>query len=148
MILEVMYKLFKVQLPIKVLVTCLHNFLENQSKNLRFGSLVSCHNKEITALHRAPRCPVSKDKPAYRNLIMSILPTQQSRCLGSQRLPRSQAAPLPQEDLREAGQGGVLLALSKHSRGQFVPQPGSAAWLPCRVVLGTRLQSILAEIWG
>lgn len=35
MILEVMYKLFKVQLPIKVLVTRLHNFLENQNKDLR-----------------------------------------------------------------------------------------------------------------
>lgn len=54
MILEVMYKLFKVQLPIKVLVTCLHNFLENQSKGVRFCSLASCHSREITDLHNDP----------------------------------------------------------------------------------------------
>lgn len=46
MILEVMYKLFKVQLPIKVLVTCLHNFLENQNKDLRCCSLASYHNRK------------------------------------------------------------------------------------------------------
>lgn len=67
MILEVMYKLFKVQLPIKVLVTCLHNFLENQSKDLRCYSLASYHHREITVLHNDPRCPISKDISAHGN---------------------------------------------------------------------------------
>lgn len=38
MILEIMDKLFKVQLPIQVLIASLHYFLENKSKALSFST--------------------------------------------------------------------------------------------------------------
>lgn len=41
MVLEVMDELFKVQLPIQVFVTSLHNFLEDKSKIFYFSSCSS-----------------------------------------------------------------------------------------------------------
>lgn len=76
---------------------------------------------------------------------MSILPTQQSHGLGSQRLPRSQGPPGRSQRGRQAG----VVALPKHSQGQFVPQPGS--WLGSPAGLSLELDfspMTLAEMWG
>lgn len=61
-ILEIMDKLFKVQLPIKVFITSLYNFLENKSKVSYFNSCISlcliapC-SQEITVPTHEQRCP-------------------------------------------------------------------------------------------
>lgn len=156
MVLEVMYKLFEVQLPIKVLVTCLHNFLENQSKDLRCCSPASYHNREITVLQNDPRCPLSKDVKAVGIIGHHVnLLIHQSYYPGSQRLSRSQARAhsalvkrySSEKAFREASRAARCLLSPTFRRPACYT--ASASGLALLQKSGGRLQpTLLAESWG